>query len=105
MIPDYLQTPGTGAAPDLDRVVAETTEAIERDPSDAQAYFRRGNAYSNAGDYARAIEDMSRVIELDPESSMAHNNRGVAYLCTGDPSRRSVIPPAQSSWSGSRPAL
>jgi tetratricopeptide (TPR) repeat protein len=44
-------------------LLVELTWAIEQDPSNAQAYFRRGNAYSNLGDYDRALEDLTRASE------------------------------------------
>ena len=41
-------------ASDLDAIIADMTEAIERDPMDSGAYFRRGNAYSNKRLYVEA---------------------------------------------------
>ena len=51
---------------------------------DAQAYFRRGNEFSNLGEYQLAIQDFTQSISLDESSSMAYNNRGTAHLCIGD---------------------
>ena len=65
-------------------VIQELSGAIARDPTDVQARFRRGNAYSNLGEYARAIEDMDCVLELEPDDRVARNNRGMAYLCIGE---------------------
>lgn len=58
------------------QIVAEMTAAIERDPSNPQAYFRRGNAFSNLGQYEQAKIDMDQVIELEPLNAMVYNNRG-----------------------------
>ena len=69
---------------DLDTIIEDMTEAIERDPADSDAYFRRGNARSNKRQYVEAREDMQMVIMLDPANAMAHNNLGVANLCLGD---------------------
>ena len=65
-------------------MIQELSSAIARDPTDVRARFRRGNAYSNLGEYARAIEDMDRVLELEPDDRLARNNRGMAYLCIGE---------------------
>ena len=77
--------PHTAPAGAAERIVTEATEAIEREPSDRRAYFRRGNSYSNMGQYAEAKADFDQVIEMEPGNAMAHNNRGVALLCSGDP--------------------
>ena len=66
-------------------IVAEMTEIIKHDPTNAQAYFRRGNAWSNLYHYAQAKHDLDRAIELEPGNALAYNNRGIASLCTGDP--------------------
>ena len=68
----------------LAQIVIETSRAIERNPQDAQAWFRRGNARSNQGRYEDAKDDLTQVIALDPDNSMAWNNRGIAFLCTGN---------------------
>ena len=65
-------------------IVAEMTEILKHDPTNAQAYFRRGNAWSNLHDYAQARHDLDRAIELEPGNAMAYNNRGIAALCSGD---------------------
>ena len=70
---------------DLDMIIAKMTEIIGLDSNDVRAYFRRGNAHSNKGEYEETKRDMTRVIEMEPDNVMAHNNRGVAFLCTGDP--------------------
>ena len=36
---------------DLDTIIAEMTEIIGLDSNDVRAYFRRGNAHSNKGEY------------------------------------------------------
>ena len=65
-------------------IVAEMTEILKHDPTNAQAYFRRGNAWSNLHDYAQARHDLDRAIALEPGNAMAYNNRGIASLCSGD---------------------
>ena len=66
---------------DLDTIIAEMTEIIVQDPNAARAYFRRGNAHSNKGEYEETKRDMTRMIEMAPGNVMAHNTRGVAHHC------------------------
>src|SRR2546421_13026739 len=83
-----LSEPYSGMARDPDEqqyIVAEMTEIIKRDPTNAQAYCRRGNAWSNLRHYVQAKHDLDRAIELEPGNALAYNNRGIASLCTGDP--------------------
>jgi len=42
-------------------------KAIELNPNFAEAYYNRGNAYSDLKQYERAIEDYNKAIELNPE--------------------------------------
>lgn len=81
---EQLNISDTHPQTDTEVTIREMTRAIEQDSSDAQAYFKRGNAFSNMGDYDRAIEDLSKTIELRPSDSMAFNNRGMAHLCIGE---------------------
>ena len=74
----------TSSHDDFAGVIERMTEAIAHNPEDSDAFFRRGNAYSNSAYYPQARDDMERVIELDPANAMAHNNLGVANLCLGD---------------------
>ena len=63
---------------DLDRAIADYTEAIRLDPEYEYAYFNRGVAWSRKGDLDRAIADYDRVLRLDPKYGHAHFERGVA---------------------------
>lgn len=49
----------------------------------ARAFFNRGRAFSDQGEYDRAITDFDQAIRLDPEYPDAFNNRGVAYSGKG----------------------
>jgi tetratricopeptide (TPR) repeat protein len=53
--------------------------ALEIDPKLAQAYYNRGNAYSDLNQLEKAIEDYDRALEIDPKLAQAYNNRGNAY--------------------------
>ena len=69
---------------DLDRAIADYSEAIRLDPKYAEAYYGRGLTYRNKGDVERAIADYSEAIRLDPKLAAAYNNRGNAYREMGD---------------------
>src|SRR3989338_11675443 len=51
----------------------------EIDPYDADAYYKRGLAYQDKGQYDQAISDYSRALEIDPWDTAAYNNRGDTY--------------------------
>jgi tetratricopeptide (TPR) repeat protein len=49
-----------------DEALADYTRAIELDPSDAEFFGSRGQAYQAIGRYDEALADFNRAIELDP---------------------------------------
>ena len=61
----------------------DTTKAIAPTPDDAEAYYNRGVAYGEKGEFDRAIEDFNKVIALNPDSAEAYYNRGFAYNSKG----------------------
>jgi len=78
---------GPAAANDTDRAIADHTAAIRRDPKNANAYYSRGNAYSEKGDTDRAIADYTETIQLNPTHPNAYYNRGNGYSNKGDTDR------------------
>jgi tetratricopeptide (TPR) repeat protein len=60
---------------DLDRGIADFSEAIRLDPKNAYAYNNRGSAYENKGDHDRAVAEYNEAIRLDPKYAIAYNNR------------------------------
>ena len=62
-----------------DQAIADYTAAIRIDPTFAEVYNRRGNAYLDKGECDRAISDYSRAIRLDPEDPVLYYNRGKAF--------------------------
>ena len=50
----------------------------------ALAYFYRGVAYFNKGEYGHAITDFSEVIKLDQKNAAAYYSRGLAYTNKGE---------------------
>jgi serine/threonine-protein kinase len=63
---------------DLDRAVADATEAIRLDPADALAFNNRGAALLKLGDYPWAIADLQEALRLDPE--LPHPHKNLAWL-------------------------
>ncbi|MCL4862573.1 MAG: tetratricopeptide repeat protein, partial [Caldilineaceae bacterium] len=68
----------------LDKAVANYTEAIKLDPGYLFAFYNRGNAYFDQGDLDAAIEDYTEAIHLDPSYLFAFYNRGNARFNQGD---------------------
>jgi len=54
------------------------TKAIELNPNDTDAYYKRGSAKSMLQDYTGAIQDYNKAIELNPNYADAYYNRGFA---------------------------
>lgn len=95
-----------------DCAIGDYNRAIEIDPRDVEAYFGRGNAYKDLGQYDRAtiiedydlnnpndleqimrnysgqydhaIEDYDRALEINPSYAEVYNNRAIVYYCKGE---------------------
>jgi tetratricopeptide (TPR) repeat protein len=80
----YVQVP----TPDLDRAIAACTHCLEQNPSDAEAFSRRGSLLLRKGDYDPAIADLSAANKLYAperyENSAIMLFRGTAYQRKGD---------------------
>jgi tetratricopeptide (TPR) repeat protein len=63
----------------MERAEKELKEAIELNPSFAEAYVNRGNTYASLKQFERAIADFDRAIELNPSFAEAYVNRGNTY--------------------------
>lgn len=61
------------------------TEAIEKNPSDAGAYYQRGMMLVNKGQADEAIRDFNKAISLKPKFAAAYDGRGIAYSKMGKP--------------------
>ena len=61
------------------------TEAIQLDPTFAEAYRGRGINKFGAGDLAGAQADLEEAIHLDPSSAEAYQYRGMTYLAQRQP--------------------
>ncbi|WP_297766323.1 tetratricopeptide repeat protein [uncultured Muriicola sp.] len=63
----------------IDKAISDYNKAIEINPRNGTAYFHRGLAYYDKGQYDDAISDYSKAIEINPKYGEAYNNRGLAY--------------------------
>ena len=69
---------------DIDRAIADYTEAIRLDPKNSNAYLNRGLVWDNKDDIERAAADYNEAIRLDPKNANAYNNRGTIWADRGD---------------------
>ena len=64
--------------------IRDFTKAIELDPMDSWAYYRRGWVKERIGDKVGALEDYNAGIEIDPDYLYTYLNRGKLYLDMGN---------------------
>ena len=69
------------------QTIENLTKAIELNPKDANAYYKRGTAYYKLKEYDKAIADYNRAIELDPKNAETSYIPGIAYCIKNDPDR------------------
>ncbi len=54
------------------------------EPNAALAFYNRGNAYREKGDYDDALREYNEAIRLNPNYADAFNNRGITYRAKRD---------------------
>jgi tetratricopeptide (TPR) repeat protein len=67
--------PVIAALPPEERAMRELDRAIEQNPNDGDAYYKRGLALAQKGEYDRAIGDFDQAIRANPSDAEAFNNR------------------------------
>lgn len=67
-----------------DRTIADSTQAIQQNPNDVDAYMKRGAAYGVKGNYDAAFVDLNKAVELNPNDTDVYLHRGLAYHHKGD---------------------
>jgi tetratricopeptide (TPR) repeat protein len=68
----------------LDRAIADYSEAIRLDPEPSWPYYNRGRALLGKGAYVEAIPDFSEALSRNPRDALAHNGRGWALFKLGN---------------------
>jgi tetratricopeptide (TPR) repeat protein len=74
---------GSGPQYSLDQRIGGCTALIAQNANDADAFFNRGLAYKQKGQYDQAIEDYTSSIALKPGGADAFLGRGNAYYGKG----------------------
>src|SRR5262247_2838564 len=69
---------------DQEAALADYSEIIKLDPSNAIAHFNRGNVRDRLGQQELAIQDYTAAIRLDPSDPDVFNNRGQVYDSRGE---------------------
>ncbi|MBX9770640.1 MAG: hypothetical protein K2X29_04685 [Candidatus Obscuribacterales bacterium] len=68
-----------------EQIIAEMNLRIVKDPNDAEAYCRRGSAYSHFDQSELSLKDLSKAIQLKPDYASAYLERGNTYsICLSD---------------------
>lgn len=70
-------------AGDLDRAIADLTEAVALDPKRADAFNNRGLSYQDKADFGRALDDYGRALAINPRFAEAYLNRGIVSIAKG----------------------
>ncbi|HTR84589.1 MAG TPA: serine/threonine-protein kinase, partial [Reyranella sp.] len=60
------------------------TGLIDNGSASVEAYYNRGFAYNNKGQFDKAIADFDEALKLKPDLALAYNNRGFSYNAKGD---------------------
>jgi tetratricopeptide (TPR) repeat protein len=68
---------------DLDGALADFDRAIQLDPNDADAYFKRGRAFLIVGNASFAIADFDKSIAIDDRNPLVYAERGFARQTQG----------------------
>ncbi len=67
---------------DYNKAVAKYTEAIETDPNNADAYYRRGMAWVRVNKKDKAIEDLKKAVSLSPDRTGYYYYLSWLYMST-----------------------
>jgi tetratricopeptide (TPR) repeat protein len=63
----------------VQRLVRQSTQAIQSDRQNADAHYKRGIAYLKLEQLTAAITDLTVAIQLNVQDAEAYSNRGFAY--------------------------
>ena len=59
------------------------TKSVERDPSDAHAFYYLGRAQYNRKHFDEAVHAFAQSLKLDPKSALAQDNLGLSHEAMG----------------------
>lgn len=65
------------AVEDMDAAIADLTQALDFDSTDARAYFNRASAHFRRGDLMDSRNDYDHALILNPHHPPTHFNRGL----------------------------
>ena len=60
---------------DFDAVIADSTQAIQQNPDDVDAYMSRGAAYFVKKNYDAAFADLNKAVKLEPNNAKVYLSR------------------------------
>ena len=64
-------------------LLAAGCATMQTELNDAAAYFNRGKAYYDKGQYDQAISDFTKALEIDPRFAVAYHFRAMVYAKKG----------------------
>jgi tetratricopeptide (TPR) repeat protein len=73
-----------GEKGELDKAIADYTEAIRVDQKLAQAYYGRAHIYCKKGEFDKAIGDYTQAIRFHPKDADGYYRRGMIYADKGE---------------------
>lgn len=82
--PDYAAGEAAIKARDWPQAIALMTQAVRREPDNADAENWLGYAYRKSGDLPNAFRHYERALAINPRHRGAHEYVGEAYLMAGD---------------------
>lgn len=59
------------------------TQALKKDPNNANHYLHRGDAYKQLGEWDNAIADFTQAINIERNNANFYMSRGLAYQAKG----------------------
>ena len=71
-------------AGNTDKAIAALTEAIKKNPDNADAYLFRSSLRMTSGDTPGALADVNKTIQLKPEMGQAYHERAILRLIARD---------------------
>jgi tetratricopeptide (TPR) repeat protein len=69
---------------DVEKAIADYTEAIRINPSASLAYFNRAISLADRNETSQAIADLDQSIQFDPKFLRAYNFRAALHRKNGD---------------------